>query len=179
MRPLMNKSEPGRNLHVVLGKAFGLAVVLGSTIGVGILRMPGEIAVQVRDFRLILWLWLAGGIYSLLVSLSFAELATRNPGAGGPYVYIKHAFGERIGLAVGWADWLSFCSVLALLVTVVADYVLLLFPALGHQKLIAVFILCFFVALNWLGIQMTRMVQQLGSFLKLLAFLALVAGCLL
>jgi len=175
----MNKSEPGRNLHAVLGRAFSLAVVLGSTIGVGILRMPGEIAAQIRDFRLVLLLWLTGGIYSLLACLSFAELAARNPQAGGPYVYIGRAFGERVGFAVGWADWLSFCSVLALLVNVVAEYSVILFPRLGHQKLIAVFILCFFVALNWLGIQISRMVQQLSSFLKLLAFLVLVAGCLL
>jgi APA family basic amino acid/polyamine antiporter len=167
------------NLHAALGRAFSLAVVLGSTIGVGILRMPGEIAAQFKDYRLVLVLWAAGGIYSFLGALSFAELATRFPKAGGPYVYVKHAFGERFGFAMGWADWLSFCSVLALLITVITDYLGILIPALAvHAKIAASIILLLFVLLNWFGIQTSNTIQQVASFVKVVVLAALVAGCL-
>jgi basic amino acid/polyamine antiporter, APA family len=175
----MRNKEFKTHLHVVLGKGFGLAVVLGSTIGIGILRMPGEIALQIKDYKLILLLWLAGGIYSFMAALSFAELAAASPNTGGPYTYVKRAFGERLGFAVGWADWLSFCSVLALLVTVVADYVAALLPSFARNtKGLAVAILWFFVGLSWLGIRTSRRVQEITSFVKLVAFLVLVGACL-
>lgn len=172
------RTNESSNLHLTLSKAFGLAVVLGSTIGVGILRMPGEVAAQVKDFRLILLLWLAGGIFSFLGALTLAELSTRFPEAGGPYTYAKHVFGRRTGFAIGWADWLAFCCVLALLVTVIAEYAAVFVPGV-NAKIMSAGILVLFVVLNWFGIQASQAVQQITSFVKLLVFLALVAACLL
>jgi len=45
----------------VLGTGFGLAVIVGNTIGAGILRTPGEVAAQLPQPWLLLGLWLVGG----------------------------------------------------------------------------------------------------------------------
>ena len=68
-----------RALLRVLGVSFGLAVTLGSTIGVGILRTPGTVAAQLGSVRLVVALWLVGGLYALLGTLAVAELATMLP----------------------------------------------------------------------------------------------------
>ena len=82
------------HLRKVLGIAFGLAVVVGSTIGVGILRAPGSIAALIPNPTLILGCWIVMALYIMLSASSYAELTTMLPKAGGAYNYIKRAFGN-------------------------------------------------------------------------------------
>ncbi|HKV34252.1 MAG TPA: hypothetical protein VJP89_08025, partial [Pyrinomonadaceae bacterium] len=48
----------------VLGVGFGLAVIIGNTIGAGIFRAPGQIAEQLPHPWLFLGVWLLGGLYA-------------------------------------------------------------------------------------------------------------------
>ncbi len=50
----------GRLLRV-LGVVFGMAVTVGITVGMGILRTPGEVARQLPGRWLFLGAWLLGG----------------------------------------------------------------------------------------------------------------------
>src|SRR3954470_14802856 len=101
-----------RGLIRILGVGFGLAVIVGSTLGIGILRTPGLVAGQLASAPAILLVWLIGGVYTLLGAVCFAELGTMLPEEGGYYVYARHAFGRAVGFAVGWTDWLTYCAVL-------------------------------------------------------------------
>lgn len=76
-------SETSGQLRRVLGLGFGLAVSVGGTIGVGILRTPGLIAEQFQSPFAILLLWIAGGIYTLLGASCLTELGVMLPEAGG------------------------------------------------------------------------------------------------
>ena len=58
----------------ILGVGFGLAVIVGSTLGIGILRTPGLVAGQLSSRTSILAVWLAGGLYTLLGAIIFTEL---------------------------------------------------------------------------------------------------------
>ena len=60
----------------------------------------------------ILAVWIVGGLYTLLGAVCLAELGTMLPQAGGYYVYARRAFGDTVGFAVGWTDWLTYCAVL-------------------------------------------------------------------
>ena len=101
----MQNSTP-RTLKKVLGTGFGIAVMVGSTIGVGILRTPGTIAGLVENYWLILLCWTIGGCYVLLGAGPYAEMATMMPRAGGPYNYVKRAFGDYPGFLAGWFDFI-------------------------------------------------------------------------
>ena len=114
------KSETSSHLRRVLGVGFGLAVSIGGTIGVGILRTPGLVAEQLHVPSAILLLWVAGGIYTLIGASCLTELNLMLPQAGGFYVYVRRAFGNTAGFAVGWTDWLMYCSVLGYLSTAIA-----------------------------------------------------------
>src|SRR5271169_136667 len=101
------------SLSRILGLGFGVAVIFGGTVGVGILRLPGTIAGELGSFWLILAVWVAGALYALLGAVSLSELGTAMPQAGGFYIYARRAFGPGAGFATGWADWLNNCAVVA------------------------------------------------------------------
>src|SRR5437870_1510855 len=150
-----SSSAPG-GLRRVLGLGFGLAVIVGSTLGIGILRTPGLVAAQLSTPFAILLVWLVGGLFTLLGAGCFAELGTMLPREGGYYVYARHAFGNTIGFAVGWTDWLCYCAVLGYVSIGFAEFTRVLLPSLSLSvTVVAVSVLVSLVALQLAGVQVS------------------------
>ncbi|HEY8186417.1 MAG TPA: APC family permease [Pyrinomonadaceae bacterium] len=170
----MNKA--GRLLRV-LGVGFGLAVIIGNTIGAGIFRAPGTIALQLPHPWLFLGVWILGGLYALFGAISLAELGAMIPRSGGQYVFARYALGEYAGFIVGWSDWLSTCGSAAAVSVVIGEFAGALFPPLqGKAAVIATAVAIVFAALQWHGIIWGSAVQNFTSLLKALAFLTLIAA---
>lgn len=166
-------------LRRVLGVGFGVAVIVGSTLGIGILRTPGMVAGALHSASTTLVVWIAGGLYTLLGSICLTELGTMAPQAGGYYVYARRAFGNIAGFAVGWTDWLTYCAVLGYVSIGMAEFVGLLWPQLaGAVTWVAIGLLVLFVGLQWAGIRVSSRFQEATTALKCVAFLALVAAAL-
>jgi basic amino acid/polyamine antiporter, APA family len=162
----------------ILGVSFGVAVIIGGTIGSGILRTPGEIAAQLGRPWLILAVWLAVGIYALLGANYLAELATALPKAGGPYVYARRAYGGFGGFVVGYSDWVVNTASLAYVPLVFGEYSAALVPPLrGQEKAVAVAVILLFTILNWTGLRAGSGTQQLTSLVTTLALLLFIAAC--
>jgi basic amino acid/polyamine antiporter, APA family len=167
-------AEP-RRLRRVLGLGFGLAVIVGSTLGIGILRTPGLVAGQLPSPSAILLVWVVGGLYTLLGAVCFAELGTMLPKEGGYYVYARHAFGNTVGFAVGWTDWLCYCAILGYVSIGFAEFVAVLQPSLSSSvTLVAVAVLVGLVALQWAGVEVSSRFQQAATAVKFAAFVILV-----
>ena len=161
----------------VLGVGFGLAVIIGNTIGAGIFNAPGTIAGQLPAPTPFLLVWIAGGVYALLGAISLAELGTMIPRSGGQYVFARYALGEYAGFVVGWSDWISSCGSTAAVALLIGTFSGALIPALaGKAPLIAAAVAIFFALLQWHGIVWGSNVQNVTSLLKALAFLALIAA---
>lgn len=162
----------------MLGLAFGLAVIIGNTIGTGILRTPGEVAAQLPSEAWIAAVWLAGGAYALLGANSLAELGALVPRSGGQYVFVRRALGEYPAFVVGWSDWISTSGSVVAAAIVIGEFSVELIPSLaGRSTVIAVAVVLAFVVLQWRGIRVGDAAQQVTSLLKALVFLALVAAC--
>jgi len=175
--PRARAAEPGGLLRI-LGVAFGLAVIVGSTIGIGILRTPGLVAAQLTSRSSIFAVWLVGGLYTLLGAVCLTELGTMLPQAGGYYVYARRALGDTVGFAVGWADWITYCAVLGYVTIAMGEFAAVLVPSLAPAiKLVAVAVLAFFAVLQWAGLRLSSRFQEATTAVKFLAFLALVAAC--
>lgn len=101
-------ATPGRQAGLLraLGPGAAIAVVVGNTIGSGIFLKPGRIAEDGGDFALIITAWVTGGLLSILGALSFAELATMLPRAGGLFVYLREAYGRPVAFLFGWNEFL-------------------------------------------------------------------------
>ena len=174
---VLPKDERHGRLLRVLGVGFGLAVTLGGTIGMGILRTPGEIATYLPNAWLFLGVWVLGGIYALLGTLNVAELGTMIPRSGGFYVFAHRALGSYAGFVVGWSDWLSTCGTIAVIGMVISEYTSVLFPALTNQKAIALLIVAIFTSLQWHGVRWGSNTQNVTSLLKAIVFVALISAC--
>jgi APA family basic amino acid/polyamine antiporter len=161
----------------LLGLGFGLAVIVGGTIGIGILRTPGLIATAMPSRGAILTVWLVGGLYTLLGAICFTELGTMMPTAGGYYVYARRAFGDAVGFAVGWTDWLTYCAVTGYVSIGMAEFVGTLVPSVvAHVTALALAILAAFVLLQWAGLAVSSRFQTWTTVLKAAAFVGLVVA---
>lgn len=162
----------------VLGLGFGLAVVIGAVVGVGILRTPGAIALQLHSPALIMLVWVLGGIYVLLDANYATELATMLPHAGGPYVYARRAYGDFGGLVVGWTDWLINVSSIGYIAVVLGEFAATLFstPAI-YEKVVSYGAVVALTVWNGLGVREGSRLQELTSLLKAIALVAFVIAC--
>ncbi|HEV8211939.1 MAG TPA: APC family permease [Vicinamibacterales bacterium] len=168
-----------RGLIRILGVGFGLAVIVGSTLGIGILRTPGLVAGQLPNPTAILAVWIVGGLYTLIGAVCLAELGTMLPEAGGYYVYARRAFGDTMGFAVGWTDWLTYCAVLGYVSIAIGEFTALLLPSLGgHEKAIAILTLTALVALQLAGLRVSSRFQEITTVAKFGAFLAVVVAAM-
>jgi basic amino acid/polyamine antiporter, APA family len=166
-------------LQRILGVGFGLAVIVGSTLGIGILRTPGLVAAQLPTAAAVLLVWTAGGLYTLLGSTCLTELGTMIPEAGGYYAYARRAFGDHVGFAVGWSDWLTYCAVLGYISIGLAEFVAVFIPAAAPwTTAIAIAALLAFVVLQWGGVRVSSRFQEIATAIKFAAFLALVVACI-
>ncbi len=174
--PLATQS-PGRLLRV-LGVVFGWAVIVGSTIGAGILRAPGEVAQSTTSLTVFYLLWVAGALYALLGALSLSELGSMIPESGGQTVFVRRAFGNYAGFAVGWSDWISSCASVAAIAIVLAESLAAVFPVLdGAKAALASASVLLLMATHWRGVRTSGRVQTVTTAAKALAFAALIVAC--
>jgi APA family basic amino acid/polyamine antiporter len=173
-----SKQEQRDKLLRILGVGFGVAVGIGGTIGVGIFRIPGAVASQLGSAWLIIFVWLIGGLYTLLGANYQAELATMLPKAGGPYVYARRAYGDYGGFVVGWGDWLSNVTPLAFLPIAFSEFLSAFIPSLASRITVtAIALLTLLAVLNWIGLRLGSGTQKVISFLKAIALFAFVIAC--
>jgi APA family basic amino acid/polyamine antiporter len=167
-----------RPLLKILGVAFGLAVIIGNTIGAGILRTPGDVAAALPNPWLFVGVWIVGALYALLGVNALAELGTMLPRSGGQYVFARHTFGDFAGFVVGWNDWISTCASVAAISIVVGESLAeLIAPLRTHGVALAMGTVVVFTFLLWHGTRLGDRAQQITSLSKAVALLALVAIC--
>ena len=176
----MMTATPPRPLRRILGLAFGLALVFGTMVGVGILRLPGTVAAALGSPVLIMTAWVLGGVYSLVCAVSVAELAATIPESGGFRIYARRAFGEGTGFVIGCADWLSSITTLAYGPVTFAAFLGILWPpAAANVRLVAICMLLALTAMHWVGLRAGSMFTQVVSTAMGLQFLVLLVGCFL
>jgi basic amino acid/polyamine antiporter, APA family len=89
-------NDPGPHtdrLQRQLGIWSAAAVLVGSTIGSGIFRVPSTVAEQVGTVGAMASLWIVGALIALFGALTLAELAALFPRSGGIYVFLREAYG--------------------------------------------------------------------------------------
>jgi APA family basic amino acid/polyamine antiporter len=85
-------------------------ITIGSILGTGIFITTGDIARALPHAGLILLVWIAGGLLTLAGALTYAELGTMFPRAGGQYQFLKETYGTLWGFLFGWASFLVVMS---------------------------------------------------------------------
>src|SRR5215831_4484732 len=91
-----------RDLPRTIGFFGAVGIMVGVTIGSSIFRTPHDIATQLGSPWLILLMWVAGGVLSLLGALTYTELAVVFPRSGGLYNFLHQGLGETVSFVFGW-----------------------------------------------------------------------------
>src|SRR5512138_1562986 len=89
-----------------LGFVDSTMLVAGSMIGSGVFIVSADIARQVGSSGWLLLAWIVTGALTISAALSYGELASMMPRAGGQYVYLRHAYGPLLGFLYGWTLFL-------------------------------------------------------------------------
>jgi basic amino acid/polyamine antiporter, APA family len=166
LTPKVNMSTKSTQHHPkrFLSSGFTLAVTIGGIIGLGILRTPGEVAEVAPNPFLFVSLWVLGGLFALLSTIVAAELICMTPRSGGSYSLVRRAYGPFPGFVIGWVDWLSFVSDIALKAVVVTEFATLLFPDIAQWQVpLAIMVSSVFAALQLKGIALGANIQQFAA----------------
>src|SRR5687767_11220880 len=92
----------------VLGPFDAVTIVVGSIIGSGVFLKASVIARDLgteHGFGPVILVWIVMGLVTLCGSLALAELAAMLPQAGGPYVYLREAYGRLWAFLWGWTEF--------------------------------------------------------------------------
>jgi APA family basic amino acid/polyamine antiporter len=105
-----------------LGPLMATAVVVGCTIGSGVFKKPQAVAEAVPNFGYAALAWVLMGVLALLGGLTVAEVAVLYPRAGGPYVFLREAYGRLAGFLYGWVEfWIIRSASIAALATIFSE----------------------------------------------------------
>jgi APA family basic amino acid/polyamine antiporter len=141
-----------------------LAVIIGGTIGLGILRTPGEVAAVVPNPWMFVSLWVLGGLFVLLTAIVVAELMGMTPRSGGTYSLVRRAYGPFPGFVIGWVDWLSFVGDIAVKAIVVTEFAALLIPEMAQWKTpLAIIVSSMFAALQLRSVALGAKIQEIAA----------------
>lgn len=165
----------------VLGPVAAFCVVVGSVIGSGIFIVPAGVAKNVPFLGGIAFVWVIGGLFSMAGALTLAELSAMLPSAGGPYVYLREAFGRLPAFLFGWTEFLVIRT--GSIATLAAAFGLnfaILIPAkfglnfVAWQTLAAVAAIITLATVNVLGTRFGGRVQVVGTSLKIGALVTMI-----
>ena len=186
---LADAATHGTGLVRALGAWDGALITIGAMLGSGIFLTTSDIARRLPHSGLIIVLWLAGGALTLAGALAYAELGAMFPRAGGPYHYLKEAYGSFWAFLYGWTSFLIIMSGGVAMIAVgfgeyLQAFVQLTDLHLGSltvrgSQLAAAMGIAFLTGVNYLGVRQGAWVQNLATGIKVLALVGLAAVGLL
>lgn len=186
--------EPGvsraesRGLVRELGASHAAAIVVGTIIGSGIFLVPAEMMQAVGSSGLVYLAWVVGGLLSFFGALTYAELGSKRPEAGGEYAYLRDGYGPLAGFLYAWTWFLiakpaSIASVTSGLVRILGTFSVFSFLpkelvhapiAITCGQLVAIAATVLITALNYIGIRKAGNFQLVFTVLKVAMIAAIV-----
>lgn len=167
----------------------GVMLVCGSMIGSGIFIVSADIARNTGGAGWLLLSWLLAGLMTILAAISYGELSSMMPKAGGQYVFLKEAYNPLTGFLYGWTLFTVIqTGTIAAVGVAFAKFTGVLVPAVGEKNILltignfhisaaqvlAIFIIVLLTWFNSRGIQQGSILQRIFTFAKLAALFGLI-----
>ena len=172
-----------------LGLMDATMIVAGSMIGSGIFIVSADITRNVGSAGWLILVWLITGFMTLIAALSYGELSSMFPKAGGQYVYLKEAYNPLIGFLYGWSFFAVIqTGTIAAVGVAFSKFLAYLVPELGNNyflfdtgfikiysgQLVAIAIIVLLTYVNSRGVKEGKFIQTVFTTAKLLALLGLI-----
>jgi len=162
----------------VLGLGDATAIIVGLIIGAGIFGTPSIVAGAAGSPAMMVAVWIAGGAFSVIGALCYAELATAYPSAGGEYHFLGRAYGRSLAFLYGWARMtVIVAGSIAVLAYLFGDYFSRVVSLGPHSSALwAGIIVVVLTAVNTVGIREGKATQNLFTFLEASSLAAIAAA---
>jgi APA family basic amino acid/polyamine antiporter len=153
--------------------AFDTAMVVFSlVVGIGIFRTPAIVAGAAGDTLLFFAAWVIGGIISLIGALTFAEIGSRHPRAGGYYRVVADCYHPTLAFMLNWSQTLMQGAGAAGVAFIGADYLIpVVLPPQWRTREASLALACatmlLLLLLNYGGVKPGARTQNLLSTLKI------------
>jgi basic amino acid/polyamine antiporter, APA family len=162
-------------------KSFDLTIIVVSlVIGMGIFRTPVEVANKAILPEIFFFAWVTGAVVSLAGALTFAEIGSRHPAAGGFYRIFSVCYTPVFAFMVNWITVISNAVSTAAVAIMGAEYMApLLFPGWPPGtsiKIITISSLVILYGTNMLGIKISSRLLNVLMILKLTLLALLIAA---
>jgi len=158
-------------------------LLTGGIIGAGVFLTPKDIAAVLHTPAWFIGIWAIGGAIVMFGCLAFAELGAMFPEAGGPYIYLREAYGSFIAFLYGWMVLTVYNSggIAALAVGFGAYFaptmgmdgmtpVLVMGPwILTRAQVLGVLCVAGLTAVNVYGLRRAAILQDVSSWMKFAA----------
>jgi APA family basic amino acid/polyamine antiporter len=168
------------------------AITMGSMIGSGIFIVSADIARNVGSPGWLLVIWGITAVMTVLAAVSYGELASMLPHAGGIYVYLREAYSPLFGFLYGWTFFLVIqCGTIAAVGMAFAKYSGVLFPwisehnnlvdfggifKLNSTELVSILLILFLTWINTRGIKEGKRIQNMFTYSKVLILIGLIVA---
>lgn len=178
-----------------LGLFDSSMIVMGAMIGSGIFIVPADTARNVGSPGWLLVAWIYTAVVTVAAALSYGELASMMPKAGGMYVYLREAFSPIVGYLYGWTLFSVIqTGTIAAVAVAFGRFTGVLWPAISEERylippihlssgyavslstgqLTAILVIALLTWTNSRGIRYGKIVQNLFTSAKVIALAALI-----
>jgi amino acid transporter len=152
----------------VLSLGDTTAIIVGLIVGAGIFGTPSIVAGAVESPALLVAVWIAGGVFSVIGALCYAELATAFPSAGGEYHFLGRAYGRSLAFLYGWARMtVVVAGSIAVFAYLFGDYMSRVVNlGTNSSALWAALVVVVLTAVNYVGIREGKTTQNVFTALE-------------
>ena len=163
-------------------------LVMGSMIGSGIFIVSSDMMRNLGSGYWLIVVWIITGIMTVAAAISYGELSSMFPKAGGQYTYITEIFGKMPGFLYGWGLFTVIqTGTIAAVAMAFGKFTAYLVPALNADpifqsggfkitwiQILAIGIILLLTYINSRGLKNGKILQDVFTSSKIIALLAII-----
>lgn len=152
-------------------------IVVSLVIGIGIFRTPSLVAGSAGSVTGFFLAWTTGGVIALFGGLTYAEVGSRKPMAGGYYKIVSESYHPAIAFMLNWIGIILVQGAGMAAVTIMgSEYIQPFFPFAffqgeGGLQWLSGFIILVLFAINFAGLKMGSRVLNAITVVKIMMIL--------
>jgi len=185
----MNETLEQNEMKRELGLLDATLLVAGSMIGSGIFIVTADITRNVGSAGWLITVWLITGLMTLIAAVSYGELSSMFPKAGGQYVYLKEAYNPLVGFLYGWSFFAVIqTGTIAAVGVAFSKFTAYLWPAVSEDiilfklgsitvspaQVLAIVVIILLTYINTKGVKGGKIIQTSFTMTKLVSLFGLI-----
>ncbi|WP_315055340.1 amino acid permease [Chryseobacterium indoltheticum] len=167
-----------------------IMLVMGSMIGSGIFIVSADMMRNLGSGYWMIIVWLITGIMTVAAAISYGELSSLFPKAGGQYTYLTEIFGKKMGFLYGWGLFTVIqTGTIAAVAMAFGKFTAYLVPELNNAapifqsgtfqitwiQILAIAVIILLTYINTRGVESGKLLQNVFTGSKVVALLGLIA----